>query len=172
MVGRSRLLVSLKAPGRLLTEGRLLLIVSQRSRVASSCFPMDERRIFHIIEKLSQSVGHSWTVDKMAQEVGLSVPRFRHLFKLHAGLSPMAYIHDLRLKTAADLLRDPHNFDRIKQICAQVGITSDSHFTRDFKKKYGLTPTEWRADCFERHRSNVMNGQKCTFSLRNSHSSQ
>lgn len=56
----------------------------------------------------------------------------------------MAYLNELRLEKARELLEDERCFLQIKEIGHQVGLVNDSHFTRDFKKKYGLTPTEYR----------------------------
>lgn len=35
-------------------------------------------------------------------------------------------------------------FLSIKEIIAQVGFKDESHFVRDFKRIYGVTPTEYR----------------------------
>src|SRR5437867_2003649 len=97
-------------------------------------------RIFHVKNLLSQSMGHSWTVKEMAEKVGLSVPHFLKLFKTEIGDPPMAYLHQLRLETARYLLES--SFLQVKQIGVQTGLTNASHFTRDFKKKFGLSPSE------------------------------
>lgn len=58
----------------------------------------------------------------------------------------MNYLRDLRLKKARQLLEESDSFSTIKEIRLAVGILNDSHFTRDFKKKYGLAPSEYRND--------------------------
>ena len=73
-----------------------------------------DRRVFHIRDKLSQSLGRSWSVDDMAAEVKMSAPHFQRLFKHQTGLTPMAYLGDLRLEKARELLADPNCFLLIK----------------------------------------------------------
>lgn len=118
-----------------------------------------DRRIFHIKEKISQSLGHSWSVDEMAELIGWSVAHFQRTFKEQLGTTPMAYLNDLRLEKAREMLADPECFFQIKQIGILVGHSNDSHFTRDFKKKIGMTPTEYRDHLWETHQSDPPAGQ-------------
>ncbi|MEO7659664.1 MAG: AraC family transcriptional regulator [Pyrinomonadaceae bacterium] len=119
-----------------------------------------DRRIFHIKEKLSQNPELSWTVEKMADTVGLSVPGFKQTFKKKVGVSPLAYLLELRVEKARQLLSDPHNFLQINEIGVICGLTNASHFTRDFKKRNGMTPNEYRDHCAEIEQSKLQNGQE------------
>ena len=101
-----------------------------------------DRRIFHLKEHLPNNLQHQWTVKEMAEIVGLSIPYFQKLFKENIGIPPIEYLRDLRLEKARELLGT--TFLQIQEIRSKVGIQNDSHFTRDFKKKYGVTPTEYR----------------------------
>jgi AraC-like DNA-binding protein len=119
-----------------------------------------DRRIFHVKEQLSQTLGRSWTVQEMASSVGLSVPRFKQLFKEKVGISPMVYLLELRLEKAREMLADTHSFLQIKEIGVKSGLTNDSHFTREFKKKFGVTPTEFREHSAEIEQSIPPDGQE------------
>ena len=99
-------------------------------------------RIFHIKEALQENFSRHWTIEEMAQETGLSVPHFQKIFKSNVGLPPMTFLLNSRLEKARELLEN--TFLQIQEIGSKVGIPHDSHFTRDFKKKYGITPTEYR----------------------------
>lgn len=101
-------------------------------------------RIFHIQSQLSQNLGHSWSVGEMAETVRLSTSHFKQLFKQKVGVSPMAYLLALRLEAAIKILSDPLCFLRIKEIGFLVGITDESRFTSEFKRKFGMTPTQFR----------------------------
>ena len=105
---------------------------------------MNKRQILHLTEQIALYLSEEWTVERMASEIGLSVSRFHHAFKEHFGMTPQEYIRDARLNRAREILQDPHNFDSIKQIAYSVGIHDKSHFSRDFRKKFGQTPTEFR----------------------------
>jgi len=78
----------------------------------------------------------------LATLVNLSPSRFRHLFKQETGTTPAQYLKDIRLTRAEKMLRT--TFLSIKQILKQVGIASNTHFVRDFRRKYGMTPTSYR----------------------------
>ena len=78
----------------------------------------------------------------LAVLVNLSPSRFRHLFKQETGMGPAQYLKDLKLIRAEKMLRT--TFLSIKQILKQIGIASNAHFVRDFRRKYGATPTAYR----------------------------
>lgn len=121
--------------------------------------PMD-RRVFHIKDKLSQNLGSPWSVDDMAAEVKMSATHFQRLFKEETGVTPMAYLNDLRLEKAREFLADSNCFLLIKEIRSYVGLMNDSHFTNDFKAKFGMTPTDFRDHQSKIHQSNPQNGQE------------
>lgn len=104
-------------------------------------------RVFHIKEKLLCDLQHHWTIKEMAQEVGLSVPHFQKLFKTNVGSPPMTYLQEIRLEKAREFLKE--TFLQVQEIRLEVGINQDSHFTRGFKKKYGISPTQFRKQCWE-----------------------
>ncbi len=60
----------------------------------------------------------------------------------------MTYLHDLRLEKARELLET--TFKNIDEIRREIGIRNESHFTRDFKKKFGLTPTNYRKQYWDK----------------------
>ena len=62
----------------------------------------------------------------------------------------MQYLKALRLEKACELLGT--TYLSVKEIAVQVGLNDASHFVRDFKKVYGLTPTQHRNNRFNRRR--------------------
>jgi transcriptional regulator GlxA family with amidase domain len=76
----------------------------------------------------------------MARSLNLSSSRLHFLFKIEMGTSPTKYIRAIRLREAKHLLEG--TFLSVKQIRLRVGISDGSHFTRDFKNVYGLTPQQ------------------------------
>ncbi|MBY0496270.1 MAG: helix-turn-helix transcriptional regulator [Cyanobacteria bacterium] len=83
-----------------------------------------------------------WTVAEMAAVLGVSDGQLRRLCSGVLGASPRQLLCNLRLQAAAVLLRDPGI--RVKEIQARVGIADASHFCRDFRDRFGLSPTEYR----------------------------
>jgi transcriptional regulator GlxA family with amidase domain len=78
----------------------------------------------------------------LARSVNLSVWHFTHLFKTETLLSPKRYMRSLRMKEAGKLLEE--SFLSVKEIAAKVGLGDRSHFSRDFKKISGQSPTSYR----------------------------
>ena len=101
-----------------------------------------DRRIELIASKIKANTAASWDIPGLAALVNLSPSRFRHLFKQETGTTPAQYLKELRLRKAEKMLRT--TFLSIKQILKQVGIASNAHFVRDFRRKYGTTPTAYR----------------------------
>ena len=101
------------------------------------------RRLSPVIRAIEADLQRPWSVADMAAIVGVSSAQLRRLSACGLGASPRQLLCDLRLQAAARLLRDPTT--RIKEIQARVGIADSSHFARDFRCRYGVSPTEFRS---------------------------
>lgn len=99
-------------------------------------------RIFDLRDNLLRALSHDWTVAEMAERTGLSLSHFPTVFKTHIHYSPGAYLKKIRLESAKHLLETTHH--HISEIADNVGMPDESHFARDFRIAYGLTPTEYR----------------------------
>src|SRR6059058_1752270 len=85
----------------------------------------------------------SLDVDDLARAAGLSRAHFSREFRRHFGESPHAYLLTRRLERAAALLRTT---DRsVAEICFDVGLRSVGSFTTAFGRRFGLSPTAYRA---------------------------
>jgi AraC family transcriptional regulator of arabinose operon len=100
-------------------------------------------RIQIVIQFMQENLSHALSLEKLATAVNLSPSRLSHIFKAETGLSPAQYWKSLRLREAANLLTN--SFLRVQEITQRVGIQDESHFHRDFKKTFGLTPLQFRA---------------------------
>jgi len=101
-----------------------------------------DRRIELVISKFKNETTTAWDSTKLAELINLSPSRFRHLFKQETGTTPAQYLKEYRLRKAEKMLRT--TFLSVKQVLKQVGLGSNAHFVRDFRKKYGMTPTAYR----------------------------
>ena len=99
-------------------------------------------RILTVVEFMKANLHRKLTLDEIAPSAGLSCSRVGHLFKSEFGMPPGKYLKMLRVEKARELLENTSL--RVKVIMAQVGIQDQSHFTKDFKKVYGVTPSEYR----------------------------
>ena len=81
--------------------------------------------------------------EQLAAECKISEVYLRKLFAEQFKTSPKQFVLDVRLQKAKQLLAE-----RSMKVCAvaeQCGFASTHHFCRYFKKKVGLTPTEYAA---------------------------
>ena len=70
----------------------------------------------------------------------------RKLFQREMGVTPLQYLNSLRLHTAADaLLSAEGTSGSVTEIARMCGFREPLYFSRMFKKKYGLSPTQYAA---------------------------
>lgn len=77
----------------------------------------------------------------LAAQCNISEVYFRKLFIKHYGVTPHQYIIDLRLTTAKQLLSE--GTAKINTVAEKCGFSGVYHFSRLFKERVGLTPTEY-----------------------------
>jgi AraC-like DNA-binding protein len=85
---------------------------------------------------------HAWTVDELANHVGLSRSALADRFGALIGCPPMQYLTRWRLQLAADLLRTSRR--PLAAIATEVGYDSEAAFSRAFKRELGTAPAAWR----------------------------
>lgn len=95
-----------------------------------------------ILDYISENYMYPITIEELAETVNLSKHYFMRFFKKYMGMTCIEYINDYRLNIAANLLLTTRM--KITDIAAGIGITNLSYFNRIFKKKFNLTPKEYR----------------------------
>lgn len=95
--------------------------------------------LYHVQNSFSKNI----TVKEAAWLCGFSESHFMKLFKELTGMSFNAYLINYRLELSAKQLIETDQ--KIVDIAANCGFNNHSYFTRAFQKKYGLTPTKYRA---------------------------
>jgi AraC-like DNA-binding protein len=87
---------------------------------------------------LAEDIG----VADMARAAGYSRYHFTRLFTEAHGRSPNDFLVDLRVSTAARLLRDPRA--SVKQVAAACGFADAGYFCKVFRKALGVSPGTFR----------------------------
>lgn len=96
--------------------------------------------ISKIIEK--RMTDSDFTVDVLAQEVGISRSGLFAKIKAISGMTPNDYIRLIRLKKAAYLLKEEGVSS--SEACFRVGFSSPSYFAKCFQAQFGIAPAEFR----------------------------
>ena len=87
------------------------------------------------------------SLDSVSAILNLNASYFSALFKRTFGVNFLDYLTELRMDAARALLRDP--LRSTAEVAGMVGYESANYFTRAFKKKVGMTPTEFRRHAAE-----------------------
>lgn len=102
--------------------------------------------IIRAIEIMRAHFDEEFSSDKLADTARMSRYHFFRVFKAHTGKTPYDYLTDVRIEKAQEMLR---NRDlSITDICYRCGFSNHSHFTSLFRKKTGVTPSEFRNRIF------------------------
>ena len=101
-----------------------------------------DMRVKVLIALMHSSYQQEWSVENMARTANLSPTYLSHLFKAETGLSPLQYLKSLRMLKAKELMET--TFLTVKEVMYRVGVKDKCHFARDFKKAYGMSPTQFR----------------------------
>ncbi|SAL54670.1 GlxA family transcriptional regulator [Caballeronia humi] len=81
-------------------------------------------------------------VAAMVQLSGLPERSFKRRFQQATGMSPMGYVHTLRLEEAKQMLESDHQ--PIEAIANEVGYEDAGFFSRLFRRNVSLTPAQYR----------------------------
>ncbi len=93
--------------------------------------------------QLLASTDSKVTVSELAKAAMCSPTHFRRLFQKVVGMSPRQWLLERRLQKAAQLLQTTDK--TVQQIADACGFESLSHFTRYFKAKFRMSPSQYRS---------------------------
>ncbi len=101
------------------------------------------------LEKLSQLVDEhmddpEFGVDMLARKVAMSQPVLYKKLKAVTNMSVNDFVKSLRLKKAAELIRKKQH--TVYEVAYMVGYNDRKYFSREFKKQFGKTPTEYAGE--------------------------
>lgn len=99
-------------------------------------------KLVYAVRALDENYLYPINLGDLASVSGYSLDRFRHLFKEETGYSPLNYIFNKRLEYAQLLLRTTDQ--KISSIAMECAFSTPSQFCTMFKKRYVITPEEFR----------------------------
>jgi AraC-like DNA-binding protein len=111
---------------------KLLLIAGQQD---------DGNSIAAALKYINAHLSGPLTVEILAGQVNLSSSAFSRRFRELTGRSPYQFVKDTRLERARELLLERRL--RVSDVSVAVGYASMSHFTKEFRARFGTTPREY-----------------------------
>lgn len=105
--------------------------------------------IDYIADHLTEAV----RLEDLARYIGLSPSYLQRLFVAQVGESPARYARRLRLERAAWLLRRPGA--TVTEVALETGYEAPEAFSRAFRSRFGVSPSEYRQGLSERMREST-----------------
>jgi len=114
-------------------------------------FPVEERpkraaltawQLRRIRDFIDSHLASDPTIAQLAGQCGLSVSHFARSFRQTLGMPPHQWLTEKRLQRARELLQETE-LD-LAAVAAACGFGDQSHLTRVFSRKVGLSPGKWR----------------------------
>lgn len=119
---------------------QLLALLSKQSELASAA-PADrlvERARVILMERCAQRI----SIERLANELGVSYSYFRRIFREKTGVSPKQHLLTLRIRRAQDIFA---NTDKsIKEVAGLLGFSSAFHLSTQFQEIVGCSPSSYR----------------------------
>jgi AraC-like DNA-binding protein len=104
-------------------------------------FALADKQMSAAIACMHDDPGRPWTLQKLAERVGMSRSIFALRFKETVGATPMEYMTRWRMLLAGDRLKNSD--DSISVIAASLGYESESAFGNAFKRIIGCSPRQY-----------------------------
>ena len=103
---------------------------------------VQDERIVKVLNELDRLYYLPLDLDRYAAVCNVGRDRFLHLFTQTVGMPPQKYVTNQRIKNAKRMLSE--NRRSISEIAERCGFSDSMYFSRVFKKKTGLSPSEYR----------------------------
>ncbi len=127
-----------------LSQQLLLVATTLRRAVGDndSPAPRIDPRIEAAMNFMRRHLDRNCSLEEIARHVGLSVPQFSNLFRVHAGTSPLRFFTRWRMQRAAQRLE--RTDEPISTIAETLGYEDSFYFCRVFRQHVGLSPRQYR----------------------------
>jgi AraC-like DNA-binding protein len=152
-VERMRMELGAQQPGGLMVAEHLahMLLVQalrlhmeENERGVGWLFALADKQMAAAIAAMHERPEHRWTLEELAQRVGMSQSSFAARFKGTVGMSAMEYLTRWRMLLAADRLgRTSGSRESVAEIALALGYESESSFGTAFKREMGVSPRRY-----------------------------
>ena len=127
-------------------DSMLMCLLVYLYRVRPRLFLEDENANTEIVReiqgKFEREYAEHFTLSALASEYHISTSHLSHIFKSVTGYAPIEYLMICRISAAKSLLSTTDK--SIKEIVDLCGFSDESNFSRTFREKVGVTPSQFR----------------------------
>jgi len=103
---------------------------------------LQDKRLNAVLGAILQRPQEDWRIEQLADLSAMSRANFIRVFQQQLGMSPGRFITQVRLQSAAFLLKQSQQ--SVLAIALEVGYQSEAHFSKAFKNYYQLSPSQYR----------------------------
>jgi AraC family transcriptional activator of mtrCDE len=104
---------------------------------------LEDPNLSQAVDAIFEHPEAAHAVDSLADQAIMSRSVFAERFREAFGSTPINFVHNIRIRKAADLLRQ-NGEHSIEQVARRVGFNSRTHFSRAFKDHFGVSPAAFR----------------------------
>ena len=112
-------------------------------RIAST--PMQQKFENELLEQIilyiNENIFTSFNVEDLCDQFAISRSSLQSLFKANLNIAPKEYISNLKLQKSKELIKESKY--TISEIASMLGFSSIHYFSRRFKQKFDINPTEY-----------------------------
>ncbi len=132
-------------PGwKVFCAGRILYLLSRifnEFRQDSQSFQTIETQIERMANYIERNCVQPLTLEELAHRANMSPSSFSHHFKAIREVSPIEYLIQCRLRKAVSMFATHNDISQIAQAC---GFGEQAYFSRLFRRRLGLAPSQFR----------------------------
>jgi len=110
---------------------------------------LSDKHMSIAITSMHNDPGHPWTLQSLAERVGMSRSVFALRFRQAVGATPMEYLTQWRMLLAAERLKN--SSDGLSAIAQSLGYDSESAFGKAFRRVMGRSPRQYSRSPEPRH---------------------
>ncbi|WP_308634824.1 AraC family transcriptional regulator [Paenibacillus silvisoli] len=139
-------LADLEASGLLrvlLKELGLLNATNLAAANSPAAMPDISRQIKQAIRWLSYQYAQPVSIEDLSRSLGYHRTHLSKMFKQATGISPMQFLLKVRMERARELLYGQNHLS-IDQVASSVGYPDALYFSKQFRKTFGCSPSEYR----------------------------
>ena len=120
----------------------IMQIIAEYVTKTNRLFFGKENQAQLVMKYMKQNYASKITLDILAEKFSCSQSLLVKCFKKEYGTTIMSALMDIRLKKAAEHLKNGRL--SIKEIAAECGFSEQNYFSKAFSKKYNISPSEYR----------------------------
>jgi AraC-like DNA-binding protein len=115
------------------------VLTRERRKEQPNCYEKTVARAKYLMES---NVYSAINLPAISGQLGVSTSRLNEIFKTYTSMTPYQYYIDIKIHKAESFLEQEDV--PVKEVAFKMGFEDQYYFSRLFKNKTGLSPSEWR----------------------------